>query len=116
VRELVVEWGKEFPQFGVVSALDLVKCLSWPSATAPPDPKNLKVDVLLMGGQNDAVVGNESVSAVSATVINAGVASKRVVWQGIGHGVSIYTPCALAPMVGYLDSGKLPPTDTYCPA
>ena len=116
VRELVVEWGKEFPQFGVVSALDLVKCLSWPSATAPPDPKNLKVDVLLMGGQNDAVVGNEGVSAVSATVINAGVASKRGVWQGIGHGVSIYTPCALAPMVGYLDSGKLPPTDTYCPA
>jgi pimeloyl-ACP methyl ester carboxylesterase len=116
VRELVVEWGKEFPQFGVVGALDLVKCLSWPSATAPPDPKKLKVDVLLMGGQNDAVVGNEGVSAVSAAVINAGVASKRVVWQGIGHGVSVYTPCAMAPMIGYLDTGKLPPTDTYCPA
>ena len=116
VRELVVEWGKEFPQFGVVGALDLVKCLSWPSGNAPPDPKNLKVDVLLMGGQNDAVVGNEGVPAVSATVINAGVASKRVVWQGIGHGVSIHTPCAMAPMIGYLDSGHLPSTDTYCPA
>jgi TAP-like protein len=72
--------------------------------------------VLLMGGQNDAVVGNESVGAVSATVINAGVASKRVVWQGIGHGVSIYSPCAVPPMIGYLGSGNLPTTDTYCPA
>jgi pimeloyl-ACP methyl ester carboxylesterase len=116
VRELLVEWGKEFPQFGAVGALDLVKCLNWPSGTAPPDPKNLKVNVLLMGGQNDAVVGNEGVAAVSATVINAGVASKRVMWQGIGHGVSIYSPCAMAPTIGYLDSGNLPTTDTYCPA
>jgi hypothetical protein len=112
----VVEWGKEFPQFGMVGALDLVKCLNWPSGTAPPEPKNLKVNVLLMGGQNDAVVGNEGVGAVSATVINAGVASRRVVWQGIGHGVSIYSPCAVPPMIGYLDSGNLPTTDTYCPA
>jgi hypothetical protein len=37
-------------------------------------------------------------------------------WQGIGHGASIYSACALPPMVGYLDSGKTPPTDTYCPA
>ncbi|MBV8965509.1 MAG: alpha/beta hydrolase, partial [Mycobacteriaceae bacterium] len=116
VRELLVEWGKEFPQFGAVGALDLVRCLNWPSANAAPDPKNLKVDVLLMGSPNDAVVGNEAIAAVSATVINAGVASKRVVWQGIGHGVSIYSPCAMAPTIGYLDSGKLPSTDTYCPA
>ncbi len=116
VRELLVEWGKEFPQFGKVGALDLVKCLNWPSGTAPPDPKNLKVNALLMGGQNDAVAGNEGVGAVSATVINAGVASKRVVWQGIGHGVSIYSACAMPPMIGYLDSGNLPSTDTYCPA
>ena len=27
-------------------------------------------------------------------------------WQGIGHGASIYSACALPPMVGYLDSGK----------
>jgi pimeloyl-ACP methyl ester carboxylesterase len=115
-RELLVEWGKEFPQFGMVGALDLVKCMNWPSGTAPPNPKNLKVNVLLMGGQNDAVVGNEGVAAVSASVINAGVASKRVMWQGIGHGVSIYSPCAMAPTIGYLDSGNLPSTDTYCPA
>jgi pimeloyl-ACP methyl ester carboxylesterase len=116
VRELLVEWGKVYPQFGAVGALNLVTCLNWPSGTAPADPKNLKVNVLLMGGQNDPVVGNEGVAAVSATVLNAGVASKRVMWQGIGHGVSIYSSCALAPMVGYLDSGNLPSTDTYCPA
>ncbi|HZQ31327.1 MAG TPA: alpha/beta fold hydrolase [Mycobacterium sp.] len=116
VRELYVAWGKTYPQFGAVGALDLVKCLSWPSGNAPPDPKNLKVNVLLMGGQNDAMVGNEGVGAVSAAVINAGVSSKRVMWQGTGHGVSIYAACALPPMIGYLDSGNLPRTDTYCPA
>ena len=57
-----------------------------------------------------------ALSAVSATVLNAGVASKRVMWQGIGHGASIYSPCAVPPLIGYLNSGKLPGTDTYCPA
>ena len=116
VRELVVEWGKLYQQFGTVGALDLVKCLNWPSGTAPPDPKNLKVNVLLMGGLHDPIVGSDGVSAVSASIINAGVASKRVMWQGIGHGVSIYSGCALPPMIGYVDSGNLPSTDTYCPA
>ncbi len=35
VRELVVAWGKLYPQFGTVGALDLVKCLNWPSGSAP---------------------------------------------------------------------------------
>jgi len=53
---------------------------------------------------------------VAATIINAGSNSKRVIWQGIGHGASIYTACALPPVIGYLESGKLPETDTFCPA
>jgi len=56
------------------------------------------------------------VASVAATVINAGTTSRRVMWQGIGHGASIYSDCALPPILGYLDSGNLPPTDTYCPA
>ncbi len=116
VRELVVAWGKLYPQFGTVGALNLVKCLNWPSGSAPKDPKNLKVNVLLLGVQNDPIVGNQGVPASSATIINAGAASKRVMWQGIGHGASIYSGCALPPMIAYLDSGDLPPTDTYCPA
>ena len=116
VRELVVAWGKLYPEFGAVGAMNLVKCLNWPSGNAPPDPKSLKVNALLLGGQYDPVVGSDGVSAVSAAVINAGVASRRVVWQGIGHGVAIYAPCAVPPLIGYLDSGNLPPTDTYCPA
>ena len=116
VRELVVAWPKLYPQFGAVGALSLVRCLNWPSGSAPQEPKNLKIPVLLLGEQNDPVVGNEGVAQVAATVINAGTASKRVIWQGIGHGASIYSDCALAPVIGYLDSGKLPPTDTYCPA
>ena len=116
VRELVVAWGKLYPQFGTVGALDLVKCLNWPSGSAPQDPKNLKIPVLLLGVQNDPIVGNEGVAAVAATVINAGTTSKRVMWQGIGHGATIYSPCALPPVIGYLDSGNLPATDTYCPA
>ncbi|WP_102145009.1 alpha/beta hydrolase [Mycobacterium hubeiense] len=116
VRELVVAWGKLYPQFGAVGALDLVKCLNWPSGSAPEEPKNLKIPVLLLGVQNNPIVGNEGVAAVAATVINAGTASKRVMWQGIGHGAAIYSPCALPPVIGYLDSGEPPDTDTFCPA
>jgi pimeloyl-ACP methyl ester carboxylesterase len=116
VRELVVAWGKLYPQFGAVGALDLVQCLNWPSGQAPDEPKDLKAQVLLLGVQNDPIVGNEGVAAVAATVINAGTNSRRVIWQGIGHGASIYSSCALPPVLQYLPSGKLPATDTYCPA
>ncbi|BBX26094.1 protease [Mycolicibacterium alvei] len=116
VRELVVAWGKLYPQFGAVGALNLVKCLNWPSGSAPKDPQDLKIPVLLLGVRNDPIVGNEGVAAVAATIINAGANNRRVMWQGIGHGASIYTACALPPMTGYLDSGQLPETDTYCPA
>ncbi|GFG49485.1 alpha/beta hydrolase [Mycolicibacterium agri] len=116
VRELVVAWPKVYPQFGAVGALSMVQCLNWPSGSAPKEPQDLKIPVLLMGVQNDPIVGNEGVSQVAATIINAGTSSKRVIWQGIGHGASIYSECALAPMIGYLDSGNVPETDTYCPA
>jgi len=116
VRELVVAWGKLYPQFGTVAALNLVKCVHWPTISPPPAPKNLKVDVLLSGVQNDPIVGSEGLAATAATIINANAASKRVMWQGIGHGASIYSPCAVPPLIGYLNSGKLPATDTYCPA
>jgi pimeloyl-ACP methyl ester carboxylesterase len=116
VRELVVSWGKSYPQFGAVGALNLVKCLSWPSGTAPKDPQDLKVHVLLLGVQNDPIAGSQGVLAMAATVINAGSTSRRVMWQGSGHGASIYTPCALPPMLGYLTDGSLPATDTFCPA
>jgi len=116
VRELVVAWGKTYPQFGAVGALQLAQCLSWPSGTTPPEPKDLKIPVLLLGGQNDPIVGNEGVGAIAATAINAGSANKRVMWQGIGHGATIYSPCALPPVSKYLDEGALPETDTFCPA
>src|SRR6185312_9861497 len=95
VRELVVAWPKLYPQFGAVGALNLVNCLNWPSGSAPQDPKNLKIPVMLLGVQNDPIVGNEGVAAVAATVINAGTTSKRAMWQGIGHGASVYSACAL---------------------
>jgi pimeloyl-ACP methyl ester carboxylesterase len=116
VRELVVAWGKLYPQFGRVGALNLVKCVAWPSSTPPQPPKILKVNVLLLGVQNDPIVGSEGVPATAATIINATAASKRVMWQGIGHGASIYSSCAMPPLIGYLNSGKPPGTDTYCPA
>ncbi|MGD9620336.1 MAG: alpha/beta fold hydrolase [Mycolicibacterium sp.] len=116
VRELVVEWGKLYPQFGRVGALSMVKCLNWPSGTAPKEPEDLIAPTLLLGVQNDPIVGNEGVAAVAATAINAGSPNRRVMWQGIGHGAAIYSACALPPVISYLDSGELPPTDTYCPA
>ena len=116
VRELVVAWDRQYPQFGRVGALDLVKCLNWPSGQAPPEPSDVEIPVLLLGVQNDPIVGNEGVAAVAATVINAGTNSRRVIWQGIGHGASVYSPCALPPVISYLDSGNPPETDTFCPA
>lgn len=116
VRELVVAWGKLYPQFGTVAALNLVKCLNWPSGAAPKDPKSLKIDVLLLGVANDPIVGSQGVPATAAAVINASATSRRVMWQGIGHGASVYTACALPPLSGYLDTGKVPSTDTFCPA
>jgi alpha-beta hydrolase superfamily lysophospholipase len=116
VRELVVAWGKQYPLFGRTAALDLVNCLQWPSGAKPNPPQDLKFNVLLLGGEHDPIVGSEGVSATAAVIINAKAASKRVVWQGIGHGTIVYAPCALAPVTGYLDSGKLPDTDTFCPA
>ena len=116
VRELVVAWGKLYPQFGTVAALNLVECVHWPTGSPPAPPKDLKVDVLLAGVLNDPIVGVEGVAATAATIINANAASKRMMWQGIGHGASIYSPCAVPPLIGYLNSGKLPATDTYCPA
>lgn len=116
VRELVVGWGKLYPQFGTVGALDMTQCLSWPTSTTPEQPKELKVEVLLLGVQNDPIVGEEGVAATAAAVINAGSASKRVMWQGIGHGATVYSACTVPPLIGYLDSGKLPDTDVYCPA
>lgn len=116
VRELVVQWGKLYPEFGTVGALDLVKCLNWPSSSAPADPKDLGIPVLILGVQNDPIVGSEGVSAVAASIINAGAINRRVMWQGIGHGASIYTPCALQPITLYLNTGKVPDTDTFCPA
>lgn len=116
VRELLVAWGKLYPQFGTVGALNLVKCLNWPSGSAPQDPKDLKAGVLLLGVQNDPIAGAGGVPAMAATIINAGATSKRVMWQGIGHGASIYSACALPPVLGYLEAGQLPPTDTFCPA
>lgn len=115
VRELVVAWDKLYPQFGTVAALNLVKCLNWPSGKAPEDPKDLKTEVLLLGVQNDPIVGSDGVAATAATIINAGAPSRRIMWQGIGHGASVYSACALPPLIEFLDSGKTPPTDTYCP-
>lgn len=116
VRELVVAWGKEYPQFGAVAALNLVKCLNWPSGTAPAEPKKFSRSVLLLGVQNDPIAGSQGVPATAATIINAGATSRRVMWQGTGHGASIYSACALPPVLSYLQTGDVPPTDTFCPA
>jgi hypothetical protein len=55
VRELVVAWGKQYPQFGRVGALDMVKCLNWPSGTVPQEPEDLEIPTLLLGVRNDPI-------------------------------------------------------------
>ena len=116
VRELVVAWGKTYPQFGTVAALNLVKCLNWPSGSAPTDPTDLKINALLLGVQNDPIAGSQGVAAVAATIINAGANSRRVMWQGTGHGAVVYSSCAMPPVLDYLATGSVPQTDIFCPA
>lgn len=36
VRELFVAWGKLYPQFGTVAALNMVKCVHWPTGSRRP--------------------------------------------------------------------------------
>lgn len=116
VRELAVEWGKQYPQFGTVGALDMVRCLPWATPTPTSPPEKIDVGVLLLGVEpGDAIVGS-GVAATAATVLNAEAANKRVIWQGVGHGAAIYSACAVPPLIGYLDSGELPDSDTFCPA
>ena len=86
------------------------------AVTITTAPSDLNLDVLLLGVQNDPIVGSEGVAATAATIINAGATGKRVMWQGIGHGASIYSPCAMPAVLGYLDTGEAPSTDTFCPA
>ncbi len=116
VRELVVAWGKKYPQTGAVTALDLVKCLNWPSGSVPEEPKELKVDVLLLGVANNPVIGSDGVAATAAEVINTGTGNRRVVWQGIGNGAIVNSGCAMNSALSYIGDGKLPDTDTFCPA
>jgi pimeloyl-ACP methyl ester carboxylesterase len=116
VRELVVAWGKLYPQFGTVAALSMVDCLNWPSGTQAQEPRTLDIPAMLLGVQNDPIVGNEGVAAVAAAILNAGAMNRRVIWQGVGHGAVVYSPCAMAPVLGYLATGKIPDNDTYCPA
>ena len=88
---------QDLPQFGTVAALNLVKCLNGPAAPAPQDPKNLKVGVLLMGVQNDPIAGNGGWRPPRRRS-STGAASKRVIWQGIGHGALDLPEGALAPL------------------
>ncbi|MCV7193537.1 alpha/beta hydrolase [Mycolicibacterium brumae] len=115
-RELLVAWGKQYPQFGAVAALKLVECLNWPSGSPPKEPTELGVNVLMMGVGNNPISGSDGVAATQASIINAGATSRRVIWQGVGNGASIYTECAMPALLGYLADATLPDTDTFCPA
>ncbi len=117
VRELVVAWAKLYPQFGTVGALSMVKCLNWPSGTAPQEPKNLKVPVLLArrAERPDRRQRRRRPGRGHRH-------QRRYVQQAgdlAGHRARrqhLLRRARLPPVIGYLDSGNLPPTDTYCPA
>ena len=109
VRELVVAWAKLYPQFGAVGALNLVKCLNWPSGTPPQEPKNLKIHVLLLGVQNDPIVGNEGVAARRRHHHQR--RRRQQAGDVAGHRARRERSTRRARCrrsIGYLDSGKLP--------
>ena len=63
-------------------------------------------------GQVGLQRAHRAAPAHAGTHANAGVQ----VAHTVGHGASIYSTCALPPVLGYLDSGETPATDTFCPA
>ena len=97
VRQLVVSGASSTPSsapWGPRSGE--LPCLAQRfDAAGPAEPED---PVLLLGVQNDPIVGNEGVAAVAATIINSGAANRRVMWQGVGHGASIYSTCAIPPV------------------
>ena len=58
VRELVVAWGKLYPQFGTVGRAQPGQMPELAQRLGSRTAKNLKVNVLLLGVQNDPIVGN----------------------------------------------------------
>ena len=109
VRELVVAWGKLYPQFGTVGGARPRQVPELAERLGRRKIRRTSRSTRCCSAcRTTRSSATRACAATAATIINAGAASKRVIWQGIGHGASVYSACALPPMIGYLDSGNLP--------
>ncbi|MGB3771678.1 MAG: alpha/beta hydrolase [Rhodococcus sp. (in: high G+C Gram-positive bacteria)] len=116
VRELQTSWSNQYPAFGSTAALDLLTCSAWPATTPPPIPSAVDVPVLVLSGNNDAVVGNDALPAVTGALAAAGAATTTVTWDGVGHPVTVGSGCGRQAVATYLESGTVPSGGNACPA
>lgn len=116
VRDLVGTWDQKYPVFGREAATAMVACSAWPVISAPAPPKDLKLPVLALSAAADPVVGNGGLGSVTGAVDSGGGRASVLTWQGWGHPVVAHSGCAQQAVVDYVNSGRLPPNGTVCPA
>ncbi|WP_197718320.1 alpha/beta hydrolase [Gordonia insulae] len=113
---LIDSWTKQNPLTGANSALSLLRCNGWASATPTNPPNALPVDPLVLNGANDPINGNGGLDALGGLFIKAGTTPTTVSWDGMGYSVLSRSACA-ADLVGqYLGDRPLgEPTERGCP-
>ncbi|GAB4584985.1 alpha/beta hydrolase [Nocardia sp. IFM 10818] len=116
-KELVAQWGGQYPVFGKAAAVDLMACSAWPATAAEMKlPEKLDRPVLVLGGNADPVTGQDGRPSVTGALAAAGARTSTVVWQGWGHPTIAHSGCAQQAVAEYLKDAKLPADGTACPA
>lgn len=88
-------------------------CAAWPAAPAqrPQIDATGALPALVLSGEHDAITGSDGAPALIAELRNG---SRRLRWEGEGHGVATHSACARSAATTYL----LDPTtvsDGVCP-
>ncbi|MGK2315910.1 alpha/beta hydrolase [Gordonia rhizosphera NBRC 16068] len=113
---LVDAWTKQNPLTGADSALSLLRCNAWATASATNPPSALPVDPLILAGANDPINGGGGADTLNALFIKAGVSPTTVTWEGLGYSVLARSSCAADVVTTYLGDQPLgEPGQRGCP-
>lgn len=111
--ESVKEWRKQNPLFGAAFGQRMLHCLPWPPPSNPVGKPSPELPPnLLLSTAHDPVTPAEGTERVAQQVEG----TVRVDWQGAGHGALGQSECATKKAASYLTEGKLPSSNTVCPA
>jgi pimeloyl-ACP methyl ester carboxylesterase len=114
IRELAVEWGKEYPLFGPGSATALYTCAAWDAPRTPLPERDAEGSspILVIGTEGDPATPLEG-AVEMAEELESGV---LLTWQGEGHTAYPKTGCITAAVNAYLLRGEAPLDGLTCPA